>query len=217
MNRLSVTIWLVLLLSSGITIAVTPDTTYRVMKDTALFNTLLKNYNAELSTIECDFVQLKYMSILKQPVESYGRFCYKNGMMIRWEYTEPFKYLIIINNGRMFVKDEEKINSFDLTASESFNKLNTMLGKIVNGRVLDDKNDFLCNYFENDLNYKLVLYPKSKDLNNFFREIVLYFGKELFSVARVQMKELSGDKTDILFNNRKINHEIPEDKFIPNK
>lgn len=213
MTRISSTILIVLLFSSGAVMSAVPDTSYKTMKDTTLFKSKLKAYTSDLSTIECDFVQQKYMSILTEPVASNGYFCYKNGVMIRWEYTEPFHYLIIINNGRMFIQDDEKKNSFDLTASESFNKLNTILAKILQGNVLDDKNDFSCLYYENELNYKLVLKPKSKDIKGFFKEIVLFFEKKLFSVARVQLNEVSGDRTDILFNNRKINGEIPDDKF----
>lgn len=214
MNRISLKIVVILLLSSGAALAAVPDTSYKTMKDTAFFNNRLKTYNAGLHTIECDFVQQKYMSILTEPVVSNGKFCYKNGVMIRWEYTDPFKYVIIINNGRMSIKDDEKISSYDLTASESFNKLNTILGKILQGNVLNDKNDFTCSYYENDLNYKLVLTPGSKDIKAFFKNIILFFEKKMFSVSRVLMNEVSGDKTDILFNNRKINNEISDDKFI---
>lgn len=214
MYRICFNVFLILLISSGITMAAVPDTSYKTMKDTTFFRSTLTTYNASLKTIECDFMQQKYMSILKDPVESKGYFCYKNGVMIRWEYLEPFNYLIIINNGKMFMKDDEKINSYDLTASESFNKLNTILGKILQGNVLDDKNDFICKYYENDLSYKLALTPRSKDIKAFFKDIVLYFDKKLFSVARVQMNEVSGDRTDIWFDDRKVNKEIADDKFI---
>jgi len=214
MTKISVKIFLVLLFCSVAVRAAVPDTAYKTMKDTVLFKNKLKAYTSDLATIECDFVQQKYMSILTEPVASTGYFAYKNGVMIRWEYTEPFSYLIIINNGRMFIMDDEKKNSFDLTASESFNKLNTILAKILKGNVLDDKNDFSCNYYENEFNYKLVLKPKAKDIKGFFKEIVLFFEKKLFSVARVQMNEVSGDRTDISFNNRKINGEIPDEQFI---
>lgn len=214
MTRIAVKIFLVLLFCSVAVRAAVTDTSYKTMKDTVLFKSKLKAYTSDLATIESDFIQQKYMSILTEPVASKGYFAYKNGVMIRWEYTEPFSYLIIINNGRMFIKDDEKKNSFDLTASESFNKLNTILAKILKGNVLDDKNEFSCTYLENDLNYKLVLKPKAKDIKGFFKEIVLFFEKKLFSVARVQLNEVSGDRTDIFFNNRKINGEIPDEQFI---
>ena len=214
MNKKSNKIFLMLFLLSGITLAAVPDTSYKTMEDTAFFNNRLRTYNAGLTTIECDFVQKKYMSILSEPVVSNGNFCYKNGVMIRWEYTEPFKYLIVINNGRMSIKDDEKANSYDLTASDSFNKLNTILGKILQGNVLNEKNDFTCSYYENDLNFKLVLTPGSKDIKAFFKNIVLFFEKKMFSVARVQLNEVSGDVTDIWFNNRKINGTLSDDLFL---
>lgn len=204
----------VFFLTINIACAAGGDTTYRSLKDTIFFKKTLADYSEKLSTIESDFVQEKYMRILTTPVESDGYFCYKNGVMIRWEYVTPFSYIIVINNGRMSIRDENKTNSYDLTASQSFIKLNAFLGKILQGDVLTDKNDFSYAYFENDLYYKLVLKPKSKDIKVFFNEIVLYFEKKMFSVARVVMREVSGDKTDITFKNRKINTEIPDEKFI---
>lgn len=214
MNRTILQFIIILLLAVNTSLAGTPDSTYRLMRDTLTFRSLLKSYTTGLKSLECDFVQKKSMNIFTEPVVSQGYFCYKDAVMVRWEYKDPFQYLVIINNGRMFIKDNDKTNTFDLTTSESFTKLNTILGKILQGNVLNDKNDFSCSFYENDLNYKLVLVPKAKDIRNFIKDIDLYLEKKQFSVSRLLLDEVSGDNTDILFNNRKINIEISDDKFI---
>ncbi len=214
MNKFLTTLLCLLCFCHGNIKAGVPDTAYKTMKDTAHFISLLKTYNANLISIESDFVQLKTMKILKDAVKSKGFFCFKNGPMIRWEYTEPFRYLIIINNGKMFVRDGEKNNSYDFTASESFKKLSAILGGIVKGDVLSDKNDFSCRFLENNVTYKLILTPLAGDVKDYFRDFVLVFDKKMFSVSHVQMNEVSGDVTDIWFNNRKINSGVSDELFI---
>ena len=195
------------------TFASPADTTYTVLKDTTALKTRVNTYSKNLTTIESNFTQKKYMSVLTEPSESNGYFCYKNGTMIRWEYIEPFKYLIVINNGRLAVHDENKTNSYDLTSNKAFLEMNSKLGKILQGNVFIDQNDFACMFFENSQNYKLVLTPKAKAHTGFFSRVILYFDKKIFSVSRVVILELSGDKTDIEFTDRKINSPVPDEKF----
>jgi outer membrane lipoprotein-sorting protein len=87
------------------------------------------------------------------------------------------------------------------------------LGKLLQGDIFNNKADFACKYFENDANYKLVLIPEEKELKKIFSSIMLYFDKKLFSVSRVEMIEVSGDKTEIEFTGRKINQGVSDDKF----
>ena len=212
MNKLFFAAIAASLLWINIAKAAPSDTIYRALKDTAGLKVLVNNYSKNLVTLESNFTQLKYLSVLTEPNISKGYFCFKSGA-IRWEYTVPFAYLIIINNNRLFVVDDKKSNSFDLSASKAFMALNASLGKIMQGNVLNDAKDFSCRYFENETTYKLILSPKDKDLKSFFNQIVIYFDKKLFSVSRVVMIELSGDQTDIEFLNRKINAPIPDEKF----
>lgn len=214
MIRLIVKLLCLFILSAGNINAGVPDTTYKTMKDTALFAGLLKSYNAGLKSIESDFVQYKIMQILNNAVKSEGYFCYKNETMVRWEYTAPFSYLIIINDGKIIVKDGEKCNAYDFTASESFNNLSSLLGKILKGEVLHDNKNFTCRFYENEITYKLILTPRPGEIKDYFREIVLFFDKKMFSVSRVQINEVSGDVTDIWFNNRKINGVLSDEQFL---
>jgi len=189
------------------------DTTYKVLKDTTLLKSRIANYSKSLETIESSFLQMKYLSVLTEPSRSTGYFCFKNPGMVRWEYDEPFKYLVVIKNDRIFLKDDNKTRSYDMTSSKAFVVLSSNLGKLLQGDIFTNKADFTCKYFENDADYKLVLIPKEKELKKIFGSIMLYFDKKLFSVSKVVMIEVSGDKTEIEFTGRKINQGVSDDKF----
>jgi outer membrane lipoprotein-sorting protein len=189
------------------------DTTFRLIKDTASLNVRIRNYSKNLLTLQSDFVQMKYMSVLRDPSRSTGYFCFKNPGMVRWEYTDPFKYLVIINNNRLYMKDDKKNSSFDMSSGKAMVAMSSGLGKMLQGNIFDNKSDFSCSYYENDQAYKLALVPNIKTLKKYFSSITLYFDKKVFSVSRVVMFELNGDKTVIEFNDRKINEAVPDTKF----
>jgi outer membrane lipoprotein-sorting protein len=132
-----------------------PDTTYKVLKDTALLRSCITTYSKNLLTLESSFVQWKYMSVLTEPSKSTGYFCYKNPGNVRWEYTEPFKYLVVINNDRLYLKDDNKTRSFEMTSGKAFIAMSSGLGKLLQGDIFGNKTDFDCKYFENEENYKL--------------------------------------------------------------
>jgi outer membrane lipoprotein-sorting protein len=190
-----------------------PDTTYKVLKDTALLKSRITTYSKGLLTLESNFVQMKYLSVLTVPSKSSGYFCFKNPGMVRWEYTEPFKYLVVIKNDRLYMKDDNKTKSYEMTSSKAFVALSSGLGQLLQGDIFTNKTDFSCKYFENDANYKLILVPRAKELKKIFSSVLLYFDKKLFSVSKVVMFELSGDKTEIEFTDRKINESIADEKF----
>jgi outer membrane lipoprotein-sorting protein len=200
---------------SYVSVSATPsDTTYIALKDTALLKSRIISYSGSLNTLECNFIQLKYLSVLTEPSKSNGHFSFKNPGMVRWEYNDPFKYLVIINNDRLFLKDDKKTKSFEMTSGKAFVALSSAFGKLLHGDIFENKTDFACKYFENDRNYKLVLFPKAKELKKIFSSILLFFDKKQFSVSKVVMNELSGDKTEIEFTDRKINEGIAVDRFI---
>jgi outer membrane lipoprotein-sorting protein len=189
------------------------DTSYTPVKDTITLKKKISGSSEINKTIESNFIQEKHMSIFTEPVTSKGRFSYKNKTMVRWEYTEPFEYVVVINNGKLSVRDNSKVNSYDMTANSAFLEINGKLNAIIKGDIVNDNKDFRIRYFENNSLYLLKLKPLSKDMKNFFKEIEICFDKKDISVSIIKMVELSGDFTEIKFIGKKINVEISDDKF----
>jgi len=190
------------------------DTAYKKVTDTIKLKAEIVKSSKNLKTIDADFVQEKNMSILTEPVTSKGHFYFKNNTMIRWEYKTPFQYIIVINNGKLSIKDNSKVNTYDMTANSAFAQINSKLGGIIQGDIINDNKDFKINYYENNNNYLLKLTPLNGNLKSFFKEIDIYLNKSDFLLSTLNMIELSGDYTKIEFINRKNNTEISDDVFV---
>src|SRR3989304_2218864 len=75
------------------------------LKDVPGFRARLETLSDKVSTIESDFIQEKSLSVLANTIVSRGHFWYKKENNIRWEYVSPYKYLIIITNNQIFIKE----------------------------------------------------------------------------------------------------------------
>lgn len=189
------------------------DTAFGPMKDTTAFKAKLSQVSKNLITIESDFIQEKHMDILTDASISKGHFSFKNGKLVRWEYTEPFKYIIVINDGKISVKDEARTSSYDLTSNSAFLEINSKLAGIINGDIVNSKSDFRIKFFENESLYLLKLTPIAKGMKDYFKSIFVWFDKSDYTVSRLRMTELSGDFTEISFTGKKINQPIPDERF----
>lgn len=190
------------------------DTTWRSMSDTNTFKTKLKNFSASFTGMECDFTQQKTMKMLRKPVISHGVFACRGGKQVRWEYDDPFVYIIVISNDKITIVDENKSKTYDMTANKSLLEMNIKISAMVDGSFLDNHRDFRASYFENENQWKVDLLPRTKDMKAYFSMVSLIFDKSDLSIAGIIMSEKGGDQTTIYFYNKKINKPISDERFV---
>lgn len=70
--------------------------TYTAIANTDNFKNNLLNASKNSKTIESEFIQVRSMGMLTDKVASKGYFWFKKPNCIRWEYTSPYSYLIIL-------------------------------------------------------------------------------------------------------------------------
>jgi outer membrane lipoprotein-sorting protein len=170
--------------------------------------------SAGTSTISSDFTQEKEMQIMKDKIISSGKFYFKKEKLLRWEYTTPYSYLIVINNTKISVKDEQKTSTFNLSANKVFAEINNIIMGSVQGTLLSDDKTFSPEFYENGASYIARLKPLSAKLKESLSEIVIFFDKSDFSVTRIEMYEPNKDCTRISFTGKKFNLAIPDEKFV---
>lgn len=188
---------------------------YKPIKDTVAFHQKMKTQSSLINTIQSDFVQEKYLSVMSEKIITKGHFLFKKTNLLRWEYTDPYKYVIAINKDKMYIKDNGKVNKYDINSNKMFKSINEMMVSTVQGDLLDNKN-YKATYYENEKMYLLELKPLQKGAKDFLRVIQLYVDKTDYAVVKVKMIEPSDDYTLIDFQNRKTNIAIPDEKFIVN-
>jgi len=187
----------------------------KAMTDTIAFKKGLEQFSKVTNSIQSDFIQEKKLKMLNDKVTSKGLLYFKKENKLRWEYAEPYSYIIALNNGKVMLKDEGKVTTYDANANKLFLELNDILVTCINGNIFQSKK-FSFRFFENEKNNIAELTPVNSAMKNFIAKIILYFDKTDFTVSKVEMVEPSQNTTMILFRNKKLNAEIPEKYFTLN-
>lgn len=189
------------------------QSSFEPITNVKLFKQKLNETIKKTNTIQSDFVQEKNLSFMEDKIITKGFFCFKKDNMLRWEYKDPFQYLIIINKNKIYIKDEGQVSEFDMESNKMFKEINNIMLGSVQGNLLNDESKFKSDYFENDKYFLVKMVPLDKNLKKFLSNIHIYFNKKDYSVTRIKMIELSGDYTNIDFQNIKLNATIADEKF----
>jgi outer membrane lipoprotein-sorting protein len=164
-------------------------------------------------SIESHFTQSKEISVIREKIISKGVFYFKKEKLLRWEYTDPFPYLVIFNNDRIYVKDEDSENHINIQSNKVFREINNILIGAVKGTLLSDSKNFQSSISDLRDLYQAILVPKNPRIKETLSEIILYFNKSDYTVEKLMLREVSGDYTSIEFSGKKINQNIENEKF----
>jgi outer membrane lipoprotein-sorting protein len=185
---------------------------FTAVKDINSVSEKIKKSSLETKTLDSDFKQYKHLSILTKDIESVGHFSFKAENKVRWQYTVPYNYLIVMSNGKMWIKTDKKVQTYDTNSNKVFKEINDLMVGMLQGKILSDPN-FKTKYYENSTTVLAILIPQKPDLKEFLNEIHIYFSKTDYSVSILKMLENSDDYTLINFLNQKKNIEISDSKF----
>jgi outer membrane lipoprotein-sorting protein len=119
------------------------------MNDVAGFRDRLERMSASVTTISSDFIQEKNLAVFSEKIISKGHFYFRNDNRIRWEYTSPYKYLIIINNDQLYTSSEGNGKVYDLQTNRMFQEMNKFMGSFIRGDILRNEKDYTQEFFEN--------------------------------------------------------------------
>jgi outer membrane lipoprotein-sorting protein len=183
------------------------------MKDIAGFRQKLASATAGINTIESDFTQEKKLSILSNTLVSKGHFCFRRENNIRWEYLQPYKYLIIISQDKIYIKEEKDQKQYDIQSNRMFQEMNKFISGCIQGDILKNDKEYKIGYFEDSRYFFVTLVPVAEKMRQMLNEIQIWFDRTDLTVARIRMMESGGDYTKIDFVNKKQNTEIPVEKF----
>jgi outer membrane lipoprotein-sorting protein len=199
---------------------ISAQTGFKSVKDTTLLKSKISNMSKQITSIESDFVQVKNVSMLSEKITSKGHFWFtqkeEKGQKVnnlKWEYTSPYQYTILINKDKILIKDENKVKKYDMNSNKVFKEINDIMIACVNGNILNS-DKFKIAYFENETYYKLELLPIMNGMKESIKKINMYFDKNVTSVGKLEMIEPGDDITTIDFSNKKLNAPIAPEKFM---
>ncbi len=177
------------------------------------FKSRVKTTAKNTKTILSDFTQYKHLEFLSNDIKTSGKMSFKAPNLVKWEYTNPYKYSVIFKEDQLLINDDGKKSDVKIGSNKMFKKLNHLIVNSVSGTMFDD-NEFDISYVENDDFYSIKFTSKDKNLSKYIKEFILHFDKSKLYVIEVKMVEPSDDYTQILFENRQDNIILKDEVFM---
>ena len=209
MSKLYFSIICLLLASS----AVQAQEPMKPMSDINGFKAKLEEMSKSTQSISSDFVQEKNLVVLSEKIISKGVFFFRKENNIRWEYLQPYRYLIIISNGQLFTRDDKNQKLYDIESNKMFQEMNRFISGCIQGDILKNDQDYSTEYLENTSSYFVKLVPRDEKMRQMLNEVQIWFDRKDLTVSALKMVESGEDYTKIDFINRKLNTDIPLEKF----
>ncbi len=181
------------------------------MADAQDFISRLKVKSESTKSISADFKEEKYLSFLKEPQKSSGVFYYQSENKMRWEQQVPSEYIILINDDQIQLQENGKEKNVN-AAKRVTSKVKDLLLTLIKGDFHESKS-FDAKYFQNSMEFVVVLDPRDKKLSNVFEKIELHFSKKDLNLNQLTFFEKEGDKSIMNFYNQKVNQNIEPHRF----
>lgn len=185
---------------------------FKPVENAEIFKKQFESESKKITSIKCDFVQEKILTMLTEKIVSRGEFSFKRADKVRIEYKTPYSYLMILNGNQMFSRDGGKESRVNVSSNKMFRQVNRIIIDCVQGTVLNNK-DFTSKALENESAYLLELTPQTKALKDFFQLIRVQIEKKDYSVSMIELDEPGGDKTTMRFGNKYFNQAISDEVF----
>lgn len=163
---------------------------------------------SKMKTMQCDFVQTKYLKMLNDKMVSRGKMYYQQSNKLRWEYTSPYTYTFVLNGSKVLISKGKRSDVINVNQSKFFKEIARIMMNSVVGKCLTDSKDFKVSLTGASAEYVATLYPQQKQQKQMFQKIILHFNKQKSTVSKVELIEKKGDRTIIELKNVKSNAPI---------
>lgn len=168
---------------------------------------------ASMQTMQCRFVQEKTSTMLAEPSISEGTMHYAAPDKMRWEYTKPYAFALIVNGERIVKATDGKSEVLDGNSSRMYQGLVNIIMGSASGKKLFDVSVFDISLYDDEAFWKAEMTPKRRDMKRMFSRLVFRFDKQTNTISRVELIGSNGDVTEIRFEGMKVNETIPEERF----
>ena len=182
-------------------------------KESAEIEAQLTEAALSMQTLQCRFVQEKTSSMLAEPTVAEGTMHYAAPDRMRWEYTRPYAFALVVNGERIVKVTDGKAEVVDGKSNRMYQGIVSIIMGSASGKKLFDTSVFDVVLYDENAYWRAEMTPKRRDMKRMFSQLVFRFDKKTKSISRVEFKEASGDVTSIRFEEFKLNEAIGEDCF----
>lgn len=169
--------------------------------------------SAQMHSLECDFVQTKFLNILDDKMVSKGKMYYQQADKLRWEYVSPYAYTFILNENQVLLKNDNRSDIIDVNQNKIFKEIARIMMNSIVGNCLSDEKAFKTSVEVAGKDWVATLIPLKRDMKQMWNRLVLHIDSDLKVVYKVEMHEPSGDYTIIDLINIATNNNISPKVF----
>ena len=168
---------------------------------------------AAMQTLQCRFVQEKTSSMLAEPSVSEGTMHFASPDKMRWEYTAPYVFALVVNGDRIVKVTDGKAEVLEGKTGRMYQGIVDIIMGSASGKKLFDTSVFDVVMYDDDTFWRAEMTPKRRDMKRMFSQLVFRFDKKTKGISRVEFKDAGGDVTSIRFEDIKLNEAIGKEVF----
>jgi outer membrane lipoprotein-sorting protein len=155
--------------------------------------------SSHIRSIRCDFTQSKQSPMLADATVSEGIMRYSSPKMLRWEYTNPYKYIMVISGDTMY--SEKNGKRLPQKNNRMMKGISSMVMNSIAGTKLFDEKSFKIELYDDNGTYRANMLPLRKDMKRMMKRIELRFSKNTCYIAAINITENDNSVTIIKFKN----------------
>lgn len=168
---------------------------------------------ASMQTMQCRFVQEKTSSMLAEPSVAEGTMHYAAPDRMRWEYTAPYAFALVVNGERLVKVTDGKAEVLEGNAGRMYQGMVNLIIGSASGKKLFDTTVFDIVFYDDNGFWRADMTPKRRDMKRMFSQLVFRFDKKTNGISRVEFVSANGDVTSIRFEEIKVNEAIGDKVF----
>ena len=168
---------------------------------------------SSMQTMQCRFVQSKTMAMLTEPSVSEGSMYFSSPDRLRWVYLTPYPFALVVNGERIVKVTDGKAEVLEGNSGRMYQGIVGMIMGSASGKKLFDTSAFDVALYDDGAFWKAEMTPKRRDMKRIFSQLVFHFDKKTQVIDHVEFIEPKGDKTEIRFEDVRLNEAIGEEKF----
>lgn len=162
-----------------------------------------------VNTFKADFEQKSYVKLMNQTQKAKGQVQIKKPGKMRWEYKAPEPQILVSDHKTLwlYVPEDEQVTKVPVASVYSSNTPALFLSG--RGKLTEIFNVLQVSEEGNEIT--VVLGAKTEDQN--LDRLVLYVDNKNYQITGSTVYDKLGNRTDIRFQNIKINMDIPAETF----
>lgn len=168
---------------------------------------------ASMQSMQCRFVQEKTSTMLAEPSVAQGTMLYAAPDRMRWEYTTPYAFALVVNGERIVKVTDGKAEVLEGNAGRMYQGMVGLIMGSASGRKLFDTTVFDIVLYDDNGFWRADMTPKRRDMKRMFSQLVFRFDKKTNGISRVEFVGSAGDVTSIRFEEIKLNGVIGDEVF----